>query len=393
MSVLDYTQLIDAIHNGDGGELSDTEGIIYVDGKSRKFTLPENFNPVVGTTNDLNCNKLTFRCTRYIDGHDVFKCSDAVIKWSNLASREKGTTSILDRSEVTDPNQAENQMVQFTWVVPREAATRAGTLSIALCFYDVYTDLNAQKETIVYKWNSNACSDLKIEAGLDNVEVEEEAIEEIITLDTESRNFIIPASFQKVVAVTNDFKSTEIVMHTDRFIGALDVLDENNPVIIMIRWANVGADERGTTTITNATSIRSLINSSMDQDQGEMIRISWVIPKEALTAAGKLQFSLCFYQLDNLRTKILSKWNSNICQDLSIGQGLGGADADEEWPVDESQEGVPIVESSALYKMLQQVFGDSPSGGGSSGGTEVPEEPVPEPEPEPEPDPEGGEDA
>lgn len=372
MSVLDYSALIDAIHNGEGGALDDTEGIIYIDGKTRKFTLPEGFNPVVGTTNDLNCNKLTFRCSRYIDGHDVYKCSDAVIKWSNLTSREKGTTAILDRIEVEDAGQPDNLMVEFTWVVPREAATRAGTLSIALCFYDVYVDLNTQKETIVYKWNSNACSDLKIEAGLDNVEVEEEAIENIITLDTESRNFIIPATFQKTVAVTNDFKSTEIVLHTDRFIGALDVLDQTNPVIIMIRWTNIGADERGTTTITNATSIRNLINNSSGQDQGELIRISWTIPKEALTAAGKLQFSLCFYQLDSARTTILSKWNSNICQDLLVGQGLGGSDADEEWPFDESQDGVPIVESSALYKMLQQVFGETPDqSGGSSGGTEV----------------------
>lgn len=128
---------------------------------------------------------------------------------------------------------------------------------------------------------------------------------EVLTIDINSRKITVPAGFETTVAVTNDYNSNEITLTIPTEIEGHDISSCQRKVI---KWLNEKSKERGVSEL-NAEVIEGNLT------------LKWVIPPEATTAAGTLQFAICFCDLD-ANGRVLYKWNSLVCTDLKIAQGL-----------------------------------------------------------------------
>jgi hypothetical protein len=143
--------------------------------------------------------------------------------------------------------------------------------------------------------------------------------EAVLEVDTLTREIIVPTGFNTDIAVTTDYNSNEIRFALPLQIDGHDILECQEKVV---KWHNKASDERGWSTL-----IMEDENSSSTTEEGieKTYRImKWIIPAEATTAAGVLEFALCF--CDSVeeagRDSIVYKWNSKVCSKLKVAQGL-----------------------------------------------------------------------
>lgn len=171
-NIYDYSDLINEIHIGD--KLEDSETPVYVNGKTRKIEVPtENFNKTIGVTNDHRSNAITFKCDRYIDGHDVLNCRLALIKWKNLGSNDEGIYLVdhqeeKDRKIILNEDGTESDFIEFHFVIESVCTKKAGNLKIVVNFIDFDSDGQFK-----YKWNSLPNSELSIGDGLYSAPLDE----------------------------------------------------------------------------------------------------------------------------------------------------------------------------------------------------------------------------
>lgn len=138
----------------------DDESIIYVNGITRDFTFPVNYNKIVANRWDENSNLLTFCCTQYVDGVNLIDCSLKVIKWENKRAGTSGFYRIND-SEITikAPN------ICFEWLIDEKITTEAGPLWFSICFMNIdknYSDDVNYEKYATYKWQTDVCKELTI---------------------------------------------------------------------------------------------------------------------------------------------------------------------------------------------------------------------------------------
>lgn len=297
---LNFEELLKQIHDGNGTEsavLSDDEEAIQLDGITRAFIIPENYNTQIGTTNDYNSNEITLTCPKFIDKHDITKCSYQVLKWFNVASQERGASPLIITKETDD-------YVHFTCIIPPEAMTRAGQLQIAVCFMDEAED------EIVYKWNSTICQALFIAQGLDQVAIKGTPLSRIVTVDMYNRTLILPAEFNTTIAYVGDVGTSKITFRVDRFHNNVDFKNAQ----LDIRWLDAeGKQQKSRVGVGK-------INPSLDGNElDDWIEYDWIVPNGLTQTEGPIELVLSL-RLGDGEGMII--WNSAPFREFLIGAGF-----------------------------------------------------------------------
>jgi hypothetical protein len=164
IQTLSSSSLSTVINTNTHNALTDEESAITVNSLSRTFSIPTSFTKMIGIKNDHNSNAITFHCPRYIDGYDILKCSQKVIKWYNVAASVAGVYQIEDM-QVRDED---SSMVEFSWIIAGAITSAAGRLQFSL----EYIDVNKDEDSICYRWNTTVNGDLSIGDGLYNANVD-----------------------------------------------------------------------------------------------------------------------------------------------------------------------------------------------------------------------------
>ena len=174
----DYTRIIEDISSAHANaELYDNVAAnLVLDVTTRQIRPGVNFSTLIGTTDDINTNIITFSLENIeaADNHDLLKCKNIIVKWQNQKTSDTGTTSL----ERTD----KDGTTYLQWLVPVDVFSGAGTVKISLCFYDPLDN-----GTVVYRWNSLPYSGLTVGQGMDEISTETISLDEIITLDMRTR--------------------------------------------------------------------------------------------------------------------------------------------------------------------------------------------------------------
>jgi hypothetical protein len=116
---------------------------LVLDEKTHAIAPEEGFNTLIGLTNEINTNMVTFKTLGTIEGHQIATCDHAVVKWHNLASGEKGCDDLNIEA-------LEGQSL-LSWIVPVEAMTKAGNLKVSISIYD---EDETNSNRITFRWNS-----------------------------------------------------------------------------------------------------------------------------------------------------------------------------------------------------------------------------------------------
>jgi hypothetical protein len=78
-----------------------------------------------------------------------------------------------------------------------------------------------------------------------------------------------------------------------------------------LRWSNLASGNEGSSILT------------CQEENSDKIKLSWAAPAEAFTKAGKLIFSISFFDFSTTKpSKIAYAWNTAECSELIIGASL-----------------------------------------------------------------------
>lgn len=115
---------------------------------TRKIMVPQAYK-VIGTVGEHLAEQTTFRCPKFIDGHDIKNCAKKYITWKNV-NGDVGHDELCFEVEDED-------YLYFTWSI-RDGLTMAfGLVSFSIHFED--TDA---EDTIVYRWSTTICSECEV---------------------------------------------------------------------------------------------------------------------------------------------------------------------------------------------------------------------------------------
>lgn len=115
---------------------------------TKKIIVPQ-MHKVIGAVGDVNSEKVTFRCPKLIDGHDISGCSRKYVTWKNT----EGTIGHCNLGLLsTDENYA-----YFEWLIPEGLTVSSGLVSFSIHFEDV--DRNGR---YTYRWGTAPCNECEI---------------------------------------------------------------------------------------------------------------------------------------------------------------------------------------------------------------------------------------
>lgn len=331
--MIDYTRTIEDILPANHSGLSDTEGYLVLDGITRIITPAEGFSTLIGTTDDVNTNIVTFDIPEIIEGHKIVECGKQIVKWHNIASGDKGTSDLI-------PLETETSTV-WQWIVPAESLTAAGTVKISLCFYDMDNSQN-----IVYRWNSLPYNGLTVGQGMDEIGTDIVSLDEIIMLDLRTRKISVPTALNKELGKEGESALTTLRFRCDRYYQNIDFGTDTG---VTIFWRN--SNKEGTFyTDANDVSIRLISTYS---GTGELIEFDWSIPQALVSAgAGDISFSVSLTK--NVGNDKFIVWYSDTCEGFYIGSTITSGDLPE---ADEGAE-LYIVDGQKLDTELSNILGD-----------------------------------
>lgn len=210
----DYTKQIDLINSNhmDGG-LQDTEAKIHIS-SNKIVTIPTtNFNTTVALQYDNNSNEIVFECDRYVDGHDLFNCSNIRIFWENPSAPENAEdmykSGMYEASESRRPGENEIETFCFSWIIDASMTEYTGPINFQVVFLDLKESDNPDtadvtEYIVVYRWAANPVTHtntnnyLRIGASLSNAK-ETSVTQTIIGVITsyDSLNSILKEVYQK----------------------------------------------------------------------------------------------------------------------------------------------------------------------------------------------------
>lgn len=121
---------------------------------------------------DHNSERFTFEIPRYVDGHDMSLCDVVRVHYINLSKtkieRNTGAYSVDDMKVVDD-------IVEFSWLISRNATNLVGTLTFLVQFA-----CSREDGIFDYEWHTDVYSKIIISAGMNNEEVIEEEYPDIL---------------------------------------------------------------------------------------------------------------------------------------------------------------------------------------------------------------------
>lgn len=299
-----FDEMIKSLHDNKGtladdGLSVDPKGVITINDK-RQFIPSTNFNPVIGYEGDVNSQIITFDLPATIEGHDLTKCGNKIIKWSNLQNGLEGRSKLEPVSEVTEGRQ------YLQWRVEPDVFAKAGTIQITISFYD-----KDSSGKVAFQWNTASFSGLSVAATDQGVGFFEPAENEILFISEETRRIIAPQGYNNVVGNYGDIGVSNVYFRTKRKIRGIDLLDNNT--VTKIR-CNLNGD-----VVVYELEVTPY-STQIDETDG-LVNIIWKIPSE-ITANDQNYAGPFSIEVD-FETKNQEKvWRTSTYNGLIIGSDV-----------------------------------------------------------------------
>lgn len=297
-----FDEMINSLHQGnsvvDDG-LSEPKGIITINDK-RQFMPSTNFNPVIGYEGDVNSQIITFDLPATIEGHDLTKCGNKIIKWSNLQNGLEGRSKLEPVDEVIEGRQ------YLQWRVEPDVFAKAGTIQITISFYD-----KDSSGKVAFQWNTASFSGLSVAATDQGVGFFEPAENEVLFISEETRRIIAPQGYNNVVGNYGDIGVSNVYFRTKRKVRGIDLLDNNT--VTKIR-CNLNGD-----VVVYELEVTPY-STQIDETDG-LVNIIWKIPSE-ITANDQNYAGPFSIEVD-FETKNQEKvWRTSTYNGLIIGSDV-----------------------------------------------------------------------
>ena len=260
-----FDEMISKLHSqvSDDGLRTEPKGIITIDNK-RQFILPSDFNSTIGYAGDVNSQIITFDFPAVVEGHELSGCNKKIIKWSNLQAETEG------RSNLAIIEGAAEGRLYLQWKVEPDVFVKAGTIQIAISFYD--TDENGN---IAFQWTTASFSGLSVAANNPNVGFFEPAENEVLFISEETRRIVAPQGYNNTVCNYGDVGVSKIYFRTKRVIREIDLLDSNT--VVKIR-CNLNGDIY--VYDTQGENLKVAPYSTEVADVDGLVNIVWYVPAE-----------------------------------------------------------------------------------------------------------------
>lgn len=302
----DYTRMIEEL-SAEGahsdGVLQDTDVKLLLDTQTRIITPEKGFITTIGTTNEVNANVITIKCSRFADGHDLFNCKNKILKWS-VAGGEKGT-NVLEANETDEATSFE-----LKWLIPPEAYVAAGIVKISISFYD--TNDNGE---VTYRWNSIPYNGLNVAKGMDEVSLTDFTADEIVYIDLATRKVNVPAGMNTQLGFNGEVGFSKIKFRCDRFYRGYDFKDA------LIQVCYVTATGTQTLLIGEGTLIPGTQDMDAPENKSDLIEFYWdAYPALSSIGTGTLQFSILMQFVNPV-----GLWKSEVCSAFTVGMSIGAA--------------------------------------------------------------------
>ena len=111
---------------------------------------------------DNKSERYSFDIDKIIDGHDLTKCNNIQIHFSNIGSNRQQYSSTYTVDDV-QVNASDKNKITFTWLVGGECTQYSGILSFLVSF-----ECLDEKANILYRWSTSIFKDIQISVGMDN---------------------------------------------------------------------------------------------------------------------------------------------------------------------------------------------------------------------------------
>lgn len=118
---------------------------------------------------DHNSETCTFEIPRFVEGHDMSKCTSIQIHYLNTGSGTSSSVREVNAGvyEIRDPQVTDDDKLIFTWLITQNATTYAGTLKFQIRFRCVHLD-KSDDYYDEYVWNTDIYSSIEIAPSVDN---------------------------------------------------------------------------------------------------------------------------------------------------------------------------------------------------------------------------------
>ena len=217
---------------------------------------------------DHNSEKLRFECPRYVDGHDMSLCDKVEVHFVNAVAAsdisKAGKYTVVDL-EINEDNP---ELVNFSWVVSRNATEHIGTLVFSVRF----TCLNGTE--IEYAWHTSAFSFVSVDQGLVN-----ELDESYDTLYLDNLETKASERIEQITTAT-----------LDRAIEALENSIVNDVQSLGARMDTFTKLAEGSTTgDAELIDIRVGVDGSIYESAGTAVREQFVAVDKKLSLLGEFE--------------------------------------------------------------------------------------------------------
>lgn len=139
-----------ASHN-DKASVADSDAHFIIDIVTRAIQNASDKSEIVQF--DHNSERLTFECSRYIEGHDMLNCNKVVVNY--LCGDAYGIY------EVDDLKMKDSNTVTFSWLISSNVTQKIGKIHFAIMFECVQTN-----GEVTYKWNTKITESMQIVEGM-----------------------------------------------------------------------------------------------------------------------------------------------------------------------------------------------------------------------------------
>lgn len=133
------------------GNVRDSGEYFVINPVSRKVIVPH-AHKAIGVVGDHLSEQIRFECPEFIDGHEVSKCSERYVYWTNVDGHEGS-----DRLDLVEVENGTAGMIYLAWNVRDALTVGKGIVQFSIHFEDL-----DEKGDVLYRWGTASCKECEI---------------------------------------------------------------------------------------------------------------------------------------------------------------------------------------------------------------------------------------